>query len=302
MAAPASSRRAAGRALLALLAGTVALPAGAADPARTSAPRPAAANSVLVPGGSFQMGTPASAIPELRRRYSIGFPGVFEDEAPQHAVTVSSFRLDSTEVTISRFAAFLAAHGEWRRSRLDAALQNGHYLEDWAGDAPPADGDRPVVFVTWHAAQAFCRSAGGRLPTEAEWEYAARARGDIEFPWGDALPSPARANYAASGIAGTARVGSYPPNALGVFDLAGNVWEFTLDAWAAYPSTAQRDPVAGGPVTDRGLLAVVGRRVIRGGSFGGSAANLRTRWRDSHVVTNAVGFVGFRCAYPPAGR
>jgi formylglycine-generating enzyme required for sulfatase activity len=98
-------------------------------------------------------------------------------------------------------------------------------------------------------------------------------------------------------------VGRYPPNALGLHDLAGNVWELLLDEWQeAYPEGPVRDPIAGGPVADERILAVTGRRALRGGSFDGGPVNLRTRWRDSHPVTNAVAFVGFRCVYPAPGR
>ena len=258
--------------------------------------------TVLVPGGTFRMGTSASAIPELKQRYGVGFRGVFEDEVPDHEVTVSEFRLDRTEVTNDRFLRFTVERPEWSRAGIPAALHNGHYLEHWASGRPPEGrGDHPVVFVTWHAAQAFCTWAGGRLPTEAEWEYAARARREHEFPWGDELPSPQRANYAAAGIGDTSAVGRYPPNALGLYDMAGNVWEFALDEWrSGYRAEAQVNPVEGGEVpTDPSTVR--GRRVLRGASFGGAAVNLRTRWRDSHEVTNAVAFVGFRCAYPAAG-
>lgn len=246
------------------------------------------------------MGTPAAAVPELKRRYAVTFPGVFENEAPAHRVTLNAYRLDPHEVTKARFSVFLSARPEWRKANIAAASQNGQYLNDWDGDRFAAGEDNlPVVFITWHAAQAFCRWAGGRLPTEAEWEFAARAGGDAEFPWGDMLPSPALVNYAASGRGKPVPVGSYPPNALGLFDMGGNAWELLLDEWNdSYPAADQADPVAGGPMDDARLLAVTGRRALRGGSFGASVVNLRTRWRDSHVVTNAVAFVGFRCAYP----
>ncbi len=122
--------------------------------------------------------------------------------------------------------------------------------------------------------------------------------GDREFPWGDDPPDPGRANWFESGIGETTPVGSYPPGALGLHDMAGNVWEWILDAWGPYDERPAIDPVAGGPVPVEAALSVEGRRVVRGASFGGSVVNLRTRWRDSHVVTNAVEFVGFRCAYP----
>src|SRR5262249_7554692 len=166
----------------------------------------------------------------------------------------------------------------------------------------PGRENHPVRYVTWHAAQAFCTWSGGRLPTEAEWEYAARGVRDREFPWGDEPPSAHHANYSASRIGDTQPVGAYPPNPFGLYDLAGNVWEFTLDAWRpGYPSEGQVDPVVGGAIAGD-LRSVQGRRVIRGGSFGAAPVNLRTRWRDSHEVSNAVAFVGFRCAYSAQPR
>lgn len=256
---------------------------------------------VVVPGGTFRMGTPASAIPELKRRYQLDVPGVFEDEVPDHVVTVGQFRLDRFETTNARFLEFVARHPEWSRAQIPADLHNGHYLEHWVEGAPP-EGKRnhPVVYVTWHAAQSFCRWAGGRLPTEAEWEFAVRAGDDREFPWGSASPSARRANHAGSRIDDTRPVGSYPANPLGLYDMAGNVWEFILDEWKpGYSAEPQVDPIAGGPIP-ADLLSVLGRRVLRGASYGGGEVNLRTRWRDSHEVKNAVAFVGFRCAYPRA--
>ncbi|MBI3960293.1 MAG: SUMF1/EgtB/PvdO family nonheme iron enzyme [Chloroflexi bacterium] len=236
--------------------------------------------TVLVVGGTFRMGSATFSLPELRSRYGVRFPASFENETPERIVSVDSFRMDCCPVTNERFLEFVTAHPEWGPNQPALDQQNGRYLEQWMdGVYPQGWGDHPVVFVTWHAAHAFCRWAGGRLPTEAEWEFAARAGGDSEFPWGADLPSSLRANYGGSGLGSTTPVGRYPPNPLGLYDLAGNVWEWMLDEWPSADS-------------------VQGRWAIRGGSFAGGVVNLRTRWRDSHLATNAVEFVGFRCIYP----
>lgn len=257
-------------------------------------------HAVAIPSGTFRMGTDAADIPALKSRYRVGWSGIFENETPPREVTISAFRIDKHEVTNASFAEFIDAVPDWRKSQLPSDDHNGNYLADWVDDQyPQGRADHPVVYVTWAAAQSYCRWAGGRLPTEAEWEYVARAGGDAEFPWGDDMPSPEDANYSASDIGESTPVGSYPPNEFGVHDLAGNVWEFLLDEWREdLSSVGAEGPVAGGPVADSDISSVRGRRSVRGASFGGSVVNLRTRWRDSHVVTNAVEFVGFRCAYP----
>ena len=136
---------------------------------------------------------------------------------------------------------------------------------------------------------------GQRFPTEAEWEFAARGgREHARYCWGDQDPTPRFANYAGSGVHRPVRSGSYPPNPYGLFDLAGNVWEFCMDPWpSVYPSHAVTQSAED---VHRMRRQRADRRVIRGGSFDGGAFNMRVTARDSHRVDNPVGHVGFRCA------
>ena len=173
---------------------------------------------------------------------------------------------------------------------MPAELQNGKYLETWSGGTfPEGSANHPVTYVSWYAAMAYCQWKEGRLPTEAEWEYAARPKGaEGEFPWGDEAPDPSRANYDPSGIGGPTAVASYPPNAKGLYDMAGNVWEYMLDEW--------RDDYTRPAVLPSGPLNLVKtRRALRGGSWEGNSVNLRVRFRDSHPPEGAGPHVGFRC-------
>lgn len=253
-------------------------------------------NMVLIPGGTFEMGTAKEEVPALMTKFNVQHSGLFEEEIPRHTVKLSAFFMDKFEVTNDAFHKFVQKSPEWRSDRLPLERQNGIYLSHWTeGEPPKGKEDHPVVFVTWHSAAAFCKASGKRLPTEAEWEFAARG-GSVgkQFSWGDELPDKSRANYGASGFKAPVKVGSYPPNGYGLYDIAGNVWEFLADEWSKYGDAAQTDPVAGGSVAD--FLQVSTRRSLRGGSFGGGVVNLRVTYRDSHVPTNAVEHVGFRCA------
>jgi len=196
-----------------------------------------------------------------------------EDERPERTVVVKAFAIDRTEVTRARYAACVAAH------RCKAV------------PAPAADADAdpalPITGVSWADAQAYCKFAGGRLPTEIEWEKAARGADGREYPWGDELDC-AHANWgnfdgegpcAGKNPGRPARVGSYPTGAsvYGVLDLGGNVWEWVADKYDDDPS----------------------RRVVRGGSccsyFVGPRAANRNAWAPEHRDAD----LGFRCAGKP---
>jgi formylglycine-generating enzyme required for sulfatase activity len=245
------------------------------------------------------MGVQPKDIPSLQKIFNINNPQLFQDEIPRHTVTLRDFSIDKFLVTNAQFKAFTAENPQWPPGHLSAAVDNGNYLSHWkSSDALTSLANHPVVNVNWYAAVAYCRWAGKRLPTEAEGGFAARGGAVGLFPWGDAPSDETRANYSASGLQTTTPVGAYPPNGLGVYDMAGNVWQFLADEWQPYSSDAQQNPIAGGNLflTASDFLRVRTRRVIRGGSFGGNPVNLWVEYRDSHPPANAREFIGFRCA------
>jgi formylglycine-generating enzyme required for sulfatase activity len=250
----------------------------------------------LIPGGTFMMGTDPDELETLRLLMALETTRPFEPEVPRHERVVQAFYLDETDVTNAAFAEFVSAVPAWARDVVPEGDQNGRYLAHWGDDgrSDASQADHPVTFVTWYAAASYCAWAGKRLPTEAEWEYASGAAiDDRQYPWGDDPPTAALVNWSGSGIDGTVPVASYPPNPPGLYDMSGNVWKFLADAWS--------DSYAAAPGSALGVDEAVAardrtRRVVRGGSSGANAANLRVRYRDSHRPWDAREMVGFRCA------
>jgi formylglycine-generating enzyme required for sulfatase activity len=256
---------------------------------------------VMVKGATFTMGTAAADIDRLKALYGVKRAELFSGETPAHRVKLSAYFIDKFEVTNKDYAKFLRANSEWLPGRMPAKYDNGNYLKGWtSGKYPKDEAELPVTNVNWYAAAAYCRWAGKRLSTEAEWEYAARGGlQGAEFPWGNAQADPTLANYVKSGFGKPVKVGSYAPNGYGLFDLAGNVWEFTADEWGKYSAGDANDPLAGPNLfLNMTLTSITTRRVIRGGSWGGAPINLRVAYRDSHPPNGSQPFVGFRCAMP----
>ena len=207
------------------------------------------------------------------------------DEQPRHRVRITKgFWLGKTLVTVAAYKRFL-------RERPELKMPDGpSFNPDWSYE------DHPIVRVTWDEAQAYCAWAGGtsgKLPSEAQWEYAARGgKSGLKYPWGNEITRE-NANYQGSKWKGTSPVRSYSPNAWGLYDMAGNVWEwmadwYNKDYYATQPSDKPSDDPHG---PDRGS----GDRVLRGGSFVRVPGDLRASSRGERAPGARDHSVGFRC-------
>jgi formylglycine-generating enzyme required for sulfatase activity len=247
---------------------------------------------VYVPAGEFEMGSTEGD----------------SDEQPVHAVALDGFWIDQTEVTNAQFAAFLNERGNQTAGGVTwLELEDENCLiERVGGEFQPKNGyaDHPVVEVSWYGAAAYCEWAGARLPTEAEWEYAARGEQGYIYPWGDTFDgtrlnfcdvnctySWKKAGYG-DGYERTAPVGSYPDGAswCGAQDLTGNVWEWVADWYGDYPPGRQVNPV--GPSSGE-------YRVLRGGSWGDGQRDVRAADRYHFTPDDRNIVVGFRCVGLP---
>jgi eukaryotic-like serine/threonine-protein kinase len=269
-----------------------------AAPAKIKCPE----GSLLIPGGSMFMGA----------------RDLNDDAKPPHEVTLSAFCLDRTEVTTRAYATCV------EKGMCERALEQ----VSWTGVTPekkqryspfcnagkPDRADHPINCVAWPMADNYCKKSGRRLPTEAEWEYAARGSSQRKYPWGDEAPNAKLLNSCGKecalwgdkhaekhatmydeddGFPATAPVGSFPAGASahGVMDLAGNVWEWTADWHAPYTDAKQQDPK--GPATGE-------KRVVRGGdyfAFQADWARPAYRWKTEPESYNHA--IGFRCAADP---
>ena len=219
---------------------------------------------VWISPGKFQMG----AVP--------GDDEARDHEKPRHRVEITKgFWMSRTPVTVVAYKRFVEATSH----KMPEAPS---FNASWGKE------DHPIVNVSWHEAAAYCEWADGRLPTDAEWEYAARGgKEDLIYPWGNKISSQ-NAKY--NSTDGTAPVGSYPANGFGLHDMAGNVWEWCLDWFTTgyYASSPSRDPQ--GP-SEKGRL-----RGLRGGSWFVSPVDQRSSVRYGIRPGVWVHYIGFRCA------
>ncbi len=300
-------------------AGTAAVPASAAAPPTASGSGSAAAapaavaparcpeGMALVPAGTFRMGSAADD------------KDADADEKPARDVTLKAYCLARTEVTVAEYARCVAEPREGARCSpaSTTVVSRGLSPADvifWSKFCNAGHADRgahPVNCVDWQQASTYCKWAGGRLPTEAEWERAARGDDGRKYPWGNEPPSATRLNACGAecarsaaalgrkdkktmfegddGAETTAPAGGYPAGAsvFGVLDLAGNVWEWTADGYAPYEPSRTIDPLhEGGPA-----------RVVRGGHWlNANPGSPRAANRESRPEEKRLEDVGFRCA------
>jgi formylglycine-generating enzyme required for sulfatase activity len=234
---------------------------------------------VAIPAGEFIMGAePNIGYQECVKYYSSCKKESYVDESPPHKVELNAFYLDKYEVTQKDFERVMGTNPSKYKG-----------------------GDRPVEQVTWSEAKDYCQRAGKRLPTEAEWEKAFKGGKNSIYPWGDLFASgktnicdrncgrPWKSGKFDDGYSTTSPVGKYPANNYGLYDMAGNVWEWSADWYGEgyYKNSPRSNPK--GP-------AAGGERVVRGGSWDNRPSYSRTANRDSFGPTNRYYFVGFRCA------
>ena len=229
--------------------------------------------------------------------FTMGSDKGLADERPPHAVTVAPFSLDMRPVTHTEFASFLDtlgggvanAQGQRLFDDDDSDARIHKRGANWLADAGWEK--KPVIEASWYGARDYCAWKGKRLPTEAEWEFAARGTAGRTYPWGDAKPDKTLARYAA-GYSAFADVGTHPKGSTpeGVQDLAGNVHQWTSSLALPYPYRADDGREDPDKPADR---------VTRGGAADTGADTLRATWRGATVSRNPrAGHhnIGFRCA------
>jgi sulfatase modifying factor 1 len=237
-----------------------------------------------------------------RKNYASRFnvpESFFLPDFPAMRYAVSAFYIDKYEVTNAAFKKFIDANPSWSKGRIANNFQNGDYLKDWKGDNyPKGKADYPVTYVSGYAANAYARWVGKRLPTESEWEYVAKyQQKDPGFPSGNDDADKNLANYAKSGLNHTVKVGSYPPNALGVYDMAGNVAEMCADLWRANKYARFTASDRNQKVLPRTPQIVIRDSIcVRGGSWGSQPVELLPFYREGQPLKECSPYVGFRCA------
>jgi serine/threonine-protein kinase len=233
---------------------------------------------VFVPKGEFMMGSDEA----------------YDFFNKAHSVNLDSYWIDQTTITNAMYQKCVSEDGCTPPYELGSETRESYYTNSEFNDYP-------VIFIDWDQANDYCTWAGRRLPTEAEWEKAARGTEGYIYPWGNNFPTGNQANFADSssnfdwaeesindGFPDTAPVGSFPEgkSVYGVFDMAGNVWEWVSDRFGKYPSESVSNPL--GPTSGD-------TRVMRGGSFNSPMVELSSTVRMEFFQTDSYNDFGFRC-------
>jgi formylglycine-generating enzyme required for sulfatase activity len=251
-----------------------------------------------IPGGTFMMGA-------LEEDFTAA-----PDEKPQHEVKLDPFHLDQFEVTVAQYAAFLNRIGTYKEAcsghdclhpRFEAGFTS-YLIEEDQGDGSfiyiPFTGysNYPINHVSWYGAQAYCEAMGARLPTEAEWEFAARGDDGRIYPWGNETPDETKAVFASTSYDNLKPVDALPDgqSPFGIYGMAGSLWEWTNDWYDEdyYEISPRNNPL--GPEINL-------NKVIRGGAWPDNnlADRIRSANRSNFTPDFISATVGFRCARSP---
>ena len=232
---------------------------------------------ILIPAGEFIMGTDKVDTEGVGAEFGTVKP-LYLDEHPQHRVHLDAYYIDRYEVTNIQYKEFVGATG----SRPPQHWEGGAIL--------PGREDYPATYVNWYDADRYCRWKGKRLPTEAEWEKAARGTDGRDYPWGNEF-DPTKANTGDTGIGDLASVGSFEAgkSPYGVYDMSGNVWEWTADWYKPYPGSDYLSQDYGEK-----------HKILRGSSWGGIGHYAipyfyRTSYRFYVGPEGGYPDAGFRC-------
>ena len=253
------------------------------------------AGNVTVKGGTFQMGSTYK-----------------EDNNPPHQVRVDSFQISRYEITNYQFALFLSTLSQ-------EEIKNGpplYYACNWGiegGKPVPGYEAHPAIYVTWYGAQRYCAWAGGRLPTEAEWEFAARGPEGALFPWETedvksekdcyfANFKPDRGDYTEDGSLITSKCGSYSANSNGLFDMAGNVaeWTSTVYTESGVDGMSDMNPELKYNAAKEDPYRLK-KKSVRGGSWKDPESMIRSVWRSYEYQNQPRSYIGFRCVRSVSG-
>ncbi|MYB66206.1 formylglycine-generating enzyme family protein [Candidatus Poribacteria bacterium] len=246
---------------------------------------------VYIPAGEFLMGSDKK---EAKK-----------SEKPVHNVYTDGFFMDKYLVTNAQFKEFVDANPQWRKPQpskdhIDEIYHDGAYLEHWyENNFPRGKEEHPVTKVSWYAATAYAQWVGKRLPTEAEWEKAARGGLEgMQYPWGDTIDTT-KANYLFH-IGSTTPVGQYPPNRYGLYDMCGNVWEWCLDAYQTrfYVKSPSHNPFSDNISMENVIYyfkEINTPRVLRGGAWGVDPNGVRVAVRLKGQPEYTIQTFGFRC-------
>ncbi len=239
----------------------------------SSAVPPTETEMVAIPEGEFIMGSSRQDIEWAAQKFFSESLDYYQDETPAHKRSLPKFEIDKTEVTFAQYSSYLEKTGKQKPKLLDDKRFNQN--------------SQPMVGITWQEANDYCHYFGKQLPTEAQWEKAARGPKISYYPWGnEPLKTHANVRGKKDGFRYTAPVGSYKNGAsvYGVLDLAGNAWEWTADWYQPHPGNTVKNDLYGEKF-----------KVIKGGSWFSNLDLARISVRGKNLPDRRQNYIGFRC-------